>query len=196
MSVVTITPPTALVPLELAKQHLRSEDEADNALIEAYIAAACGHIDGVNAYLGRAVGTQVLEWRGVCFPPFDNRYGVPRSLFLPYGPVASVVSVTYQPPTGERETWSGDQYVLVDDGLVYVQDGSWPAIREEANAVRVRYAAGDSDNVPPAIVAAVLLMVGDLFHNRETVALGVSAAAIPMSTTVENLLRPWRVLEI
>lgn len=196
MSVVTITPPTALAPLELVKQHLRSEDDTDDALIKAYIAAACGHIDGVNAYLGRAVGTQTLEWRGERFPPFDDRYGVPRRLTLPYGPVASVSSVTYQPPTGAREVWPSDQYTRVEDGLVHVPDGAWPDTREEANGVRVRYVAGDSEKVPPAIVAAVMLMVGDLFHNRLTVVLGATAAAIPMSTTVENLLRPWRVLEI
>ena len=42
------------------------------------------------------------------------------------------------------------------------------------------------------ILAAVKLMVGDLWRNRDTVAIG-QVSQIPMSTTVEALLSPFRV---
>jgi hypothetical protein len=47
--------------------------------------------------------------------------------------------------------------------------------------------------LPKPIRAAVLLMVGDLYRFRETVSVGVSSTAVPMSTTVESLLSPYRV---
>jgi hypothetical protein len=46
--------------------------------------------------------------------------------------------------------------------------------------------------VPAPIKAAVLLMVGDLYENRETVAEG-APAPVEMSMTVERLLSPYRV---
>jgi uncharacterized phage protein (predicted DNA packaging) len=45
--------------------------------------------------------------------------------------------------------------------------------------------------VPADVAAAVLLMVGDLYANRETVAAG-AVQAIPMSTTVGALLSAFR----
>lgn len=48
-------------------------------------------------------------------------------------------------------------------------------------------------NVPEPIKAAILLMVGDLWHARATVATGAAMAMVPTSTTVEQLLQPFRV---
>ena len=60
--------------------------------------------------------------------------------------------------------------------------------------MRIQYSAGFT-TVPSAIMAALLLMIGDLYSNRQTVETGVRAAAVsvPMSTTVETLLQPYRV---
>jgi hypothetical protein len=55
----------------------------------------------------------------------------------------------------------------------------------------VRYRAG-YDPVPAAIISAVLLMVGDLYANRETASEGLKSE-IQMSATVQNLLAPYRV---
>lgn len=46
--------------------------------------------------------------------------------------------------------------------------------------------------MPAPIRAAILLMVGDLYRNRDTTAVG-TISKIDMSTTVENLLAPFRV---
>ena len=44
-----------------------------------------------------------------------------------------------------------------------------------------------------ARTVAILLMVGDLYRNRETTGQGASPlGSIPMSTTVEALLAPYR----
>lgn len=188
MTVVVITPPEPLVSLALAKQHLRVDDDGQNTLIAAYIAAASAHIDGPDGWLGRAIGTQTLEMVGEAFP-----YGPLR---LPYDPVQSVVSVKYLDANGVEQTWPSPGYEISGGNLLPVYGSSWPSVRfgAGAGAARVRWVAGRA-TIPPAIVAAVLLMVGDLFANRETSIEG-SASAVPMSTTAQNLLSPfkaWRV---
>ena len=186
MSVVVITPPQPLADLVLAKQHLRVDGDDQNALITAYIAAASAHIDGPFGWLGRAIGIQTLEMSGEAFPCDRLR--------LPYTPVKTVSTVLYIDAAGVEQTWLPEDYTLSNGDLMPIYGGAWPSARYGADAVRVRWVAG-YDTIPPSVVAAVLLMVGDLFSNRET-SLEGSASSIPMSTTVQNLLSPfksWRV---
>lgn len=48
-----------------------------------------------------------------------------------------------------------------------------------------------SENLPPAIKAALLLILGTLFDNEADVVVGRSVASLPM--TAEKLLQPWRI---
>ncbi|MDB5733227.1 MAG: hypothetical protein JWQ03_3122 [Variovorax sp.] len=186
MRVFVVTPPAAVVTLEEAKQHLKVEHDEDDALITSMVAAATGHIDGPDGWLGRAIGLQTLEARlgaGYC----SGR------IVLPYRPIASVVSMKYIDSDGAEQTLAADQYSLRGHELWPAFDVTWPTPRAEPEAVRVQYQAGYS-SLPAAIRAAILLMVGDLDRNRTTVAAGANnVAAVPMSTTVENLLSPFRV---
>ena len=47
-----------------------------------------------------------------------------------------------------------------------------------------------SENLPPAIKAALLLILGTLLDNEADVVVGRSVASLPM--TAEKLLQPWR----
>lgn len=215
MSVVVVTPPQPLVSLELAKQHLRVTTPDEDDLINLYITAAQSAIDGPGGWLNRAIGVQELEYRFDGFiEPIWSWGWSGSSLFwgstpdyatasggwpcgridLPYPPMISVDSVVYQDLNGVDQTLPSAAYLATDDGLDASFGTSFPTGRWQANAVRVRYSAGYV-TVPPAIVAALLLMVGDLYGNRESVETGVRAAAVqvPMSTTVEALLGPYRV---
>ena len=215
MSVVVITPPTLLVDLDLVKQHLRVDGD-DDTLISTYIAAACAMIDGPYGWLGRCIGSQTLELRfdGFVTPiwgwtsdnqglfwgsssDYDTDYGAawPRGrVALPFPPLIGVTSVTYEDSTGTPVVLPSSAYLATDEGLDASFGSTFPSGRWEANAVKVRYTAG-YDTTPPAIVAATLLMIGDLYGNRQTVETGVRAAAVevPMSTTVQALLAPFRV---
>lgn len=48
-----------------------------------------------------------------------------------------------------------------------------------------------SENLPPAIKAALLLILGTLFDNEADTVIGRSVAQIPL--TAEKLLQPWRI---
>lgn len=184
MSVVVVTPPVPAISRGLVNAHLRLEVGVvhdDDALIDAYVAAAVAHIDGPAGWLGRSIWTQTLELR-------QNVFCGP--IRLPYGPVQSVTSVKYVDSAGVEQTLDEAGYVLLTDGVVNLaHNASWPSHRGDAEGVRVRYVAG-YETLPPAILSAVLLMVGDMYANRETV--GEVTSAVQMSTTVENLLAPFR----
>ena len=196
MRVVVVTPPAAFVSLATAKAHLRVEHGDDDVMIGAYVDAACANLDGPGAWLGRAIGVQTLraEFDGfeACLLP------------LPYPPLIDLTAVAYDDADGVAHTVSSADYSLDPRGALRAYDATWPTARCWPGSVRVTYRAGYVRDaaadplvaaVPAPIVAAVLLMVGDLYANRETVVMGASVASVPMSTTVENLLNPYRVYQ-
>ena len=66
----------------------------------------------------------------------------------------------------------------------------WPETLDAANVVRVVYVAGAA--TPPATVkAAMLLTIGHLYENRESVVIGQTAIELPLG--VKALLDTVRV---
>lgn len=186
--VSVVTPPEPVISLEDAKAHLRVVHADEDDLILAYVAAATGHIDGPYGWLGRAIGVQTLEMR---LPAF----GTCGWIALPYRPAIEIVSVKYVDEAGDSVTLDGSQYDLSGGMLRPAWPSSFPTAAWRGAAgetVQIQWKAGHAE-LPPAIRAAILLMVGDLYANRETTVVGTGAASIPMSTTVENLLSPFRV---
>lgn len=193
--VITGTDPETVVSLAAVKAHLVVTHTDDDVLIAAYRDAAVGHLDGPEGYLGRAIGEQTLELRLDSFGG-DVACGV---IALPYPPFVSLDSVKYLDGEGVEQTLATEVYEVTGPPgrkvLRAAYNQSWPTARDTAEAVRIQYAAG-YETSPPAIVAAVLLMVGDLYANREPTVTGTIAAAIPMSLSVERLLAPFRVWSI
>lgn len=201
MSVRVITPPLPWLDLATAKTHLVVTHALDDTLIQGYINAACAAIDGPDTFLNRAIGPQTLELRTDDFR--GDGYGVIR---LPCPPLIDILSVTYLDASGVERTVTADTYDTASGPAIRPAFGkAWPTAAVYAEAVRIRYRAGyavDSEadplvSRPPApIVTAALLMVGDLYANRESVVTGTIAAAIPMSVTVETLLAPFRAWSV
>lgn len=188
MGLRLITPPAEEpITLEEAKQHLRVEHAAHDLLIGLYIQAAREHIDGKDGWLGRAIVSQTWELSLDTFPT--------NEIQIPLPPLSTVSFVQYDDEDGFEQTIDAADYTLDPAGwVVTAGDYSWPSTLSAINAVRVRFVAGygDAADVPATIKAAILLMVGDLYAQRESFATG-PASAVPMSTTVENLLAPLRV---
>lgn len=207
MSVAVIAPPAPFVSLELAKSHLRVDQTDDDALIDLQLAAACGSIDGPAGWLGRALGTQTLELRQDSFDPAWWRFGVgfawsggwdwaswPFSrIALPFPPFQSVESITFEDGLGADQVLTPMGWTATDEGVEPAFGMSWPSGRVAANAVRIRYVAGYAeDQVPAPIQAAVLLMIGDMYGNRESQLIG-TRAAVAENPTLASLLNPYRI---
>lgn len=195
MSLKVITPPTTEpVSLQEAKLHLRviaavSDTAAhpEDALITSLIVAAR---QGAEHLTGRALMPQTLE---LALDGFTDKIKLPRP------PFASVTSITYVDLDGQTQTLAPENYVIDDYREparilpLYFVSGwrGWPSTRCQPNAVLIRYQAGyaNAAAVPDEIKSWMLLRIGMLYANRESVATGVTVASIPH---VDRLLDAYR----
>lgn len=194
MPLVLITAPeTEPVSLAEARLHLRLDASGDPAshpdddLVTALITAARQSLDGRDGWLGRALITQTWELRLDAFP---------AGIRLPLPPLRSVTSIKYDDADGVEQTLATDQYVVTADEpavIVPAYGVTWPSTRAMPEAVRARFVAGYGDaaaDVPAPIKAAILLHLGTLYRDRETVNIGGGINEMP---AYANLLAPYRV---
>ena len=180
MGVKVITAATQQIPTVDLRAHCRTGSDEDTLLV-AFLAAAVGYAEH---YTGRSFGSQTLELALDEFPS--------GAIELTQGPVSSITSVSYVDSEGATQTLSDTLYTLDDYGLtawvVPAYDTEWPTTLDTANAVKVRYVAGD---VPAAVRAALLLMVGNMFENREESIIGTIVSELPLG--VKSLLDTVKV---
>jgi uncharacterized phiE125 gp8 family phage protein len=184
---VLVTPAAATpVSVTEAKAHLRVDHTGDDTLITSLIAAATEHLDGYSGILGRCLVTQT--WR----QDFD---GFAKTMRLPL--LASTISsVKYRNSAGQLSTVTATDYALKADELgsyVRFDDGfSFPSDLAQSQAVLIEFTAGfgNAAAVPAAIKAAILLLIGHWYANREAVSVGHVATELPMA--VDALIEPYR----
>jgi uncharacterized phiE125 gp8 family phage protein len=191
MTLKVVTPPASeVVSLSEAKLHLRVTHDAEDAVILRGIKAARERTEHLTQ---RAIGTQTLELRLAGFPVA----GAP--LTLPMPPVTSVTSVTYRDAAGATQTLAPASYVLRDSEagarLVLAPDVSaWPATDALDGAVVVTYAAGYTpSNVPASIVSFILLDLGTLYENRESMVTGVTATSLAFTERLLDRTKVWDI---
>jgi uncharacterized phiE125 gp8 family phage protein len=118
---------------------------------------------------------------------------------LPMPPQLEIVSVKYLDADQVEQTMAESDYSLDSyqkpGWLLPAAETTWPATGAFVNAVKIRYTAGyghdsDSEPLPKAIGAAIKLVLGHLYKNRESSA-ERALAGIPLG--VESLLRPHRI---
>lgn len=186
-----ITHPTGeVITTDEVALHLRlgGSPYADVTLLTALTTAAR---QWVEEYLRIAIGTQTLELVLDSFPS--------ALMLKPF--VQSVTSIKYLDTDGVEQTMSAIGYSLDSDSLpCWVTPAygyEWPDTYPVPNAIRVRYVAGytsDTDSpayrLPKPIYAAILLIIGDLYENREGSIVGPVHTVNP---AVERLLSMYRL---
>lgn len=186
MKLTLATPPvTEPITVSEAKSHLRVDFADDDTLIGTLITAARKKAED---YLWRAVLTQTYDLFLDEFPCGDR-------IRLPRPPLASVTGVYYTPDGSSEQTFSSANY-HVDNasepgGVVLKLGYTWPSDTLQAvNGVRVRFVAGWSSaaNVPATIVAAIKLIIGHLYENREGVVVGQGISITQLPGGIEWLL--------
>ncbi|MCG3135063.1 MAG: hypothetical protein HMLKMBBP_02566 [Planctomycetes bacterium] len=186
MGLVLLGAPAApVVSLEEAQVHLRSEHPEEAALVASLVAAATAQAE---AFCRRRFVTQ--RWRAT-FARFPD-----GALLLPHPPLASVEGVSYVDTAGVAQVLAPADYTVriaeTPGEVVPAYGKSWPATRDVPDAVAVDFTCGYGDpaDVPDAVKRAVLLLVGTLYANRESVAPTVMQA---VPHTAEWLLGPFVV---
>ncbi|MBI1243767.1 MAG: hypothetical protein GC202_02085 [Alphaproteobacteria bacterium] len=199
---LTIPPAAEPVSLTEAKAHLRVDGSADDALIAAYVGAARQYVESATQ---RQLVTATWELGLAAFPCAD-RGGTPPRIELQRPPLATVNSVKYDDADGVEQTLAVNvDYVLFTPGdsptgpLPFIEPAfgrAWPTARAMTNSVRIRYDSGQAAaSVPSALKAAILLIVGDLYANREGQFAGSGIVVAP-NATVDALLWPFRIVAV
>jgi uncharacterized phiE125 gp8 family phage protein len=222
MPFVLVTPPASEpVSLAEAKLHLRVETGMtdDDTLISALIVAARQVVETITR---RALITQVWKlvldqfpapgqnvgsanWYG---PQWGNSPGPLTSLraegrtgfeiFLAHDPIQTVDSVSYTDSDGATQTLASNQYkvdIVTEPARVVPAYGTtWPATRNEINAVTVQFTCGfgAAAAVPESIKSWIKLQVGAMYENRESILTGRGIVAVDMPF-IDGLLSTYRV---
>jgi uncharacterized phiE125 gp8 family phage protein len=158
MSLQLVTAPTDYpVTLAEAKAQCRVDNDAEDAALQTYIAAATSHVE---SYTGRAIMPQTWE---LVLDDFSD------AIMFPKGPVTAVSSVKYIDTAAIEQTVTDTNYSLDSASdpqwLVKADDYTWPEVSDGVNNVTIRFVAGYS-TVPPEIKLAILLLIGLWYDNR------------------------------
>lgn len=193
MDLRLLTGPTSEpVLLAQAKAHLRIDDgNPDDALIAGMLSAAR---EAVENYTGRALMPQTWQMR---LPKFPADQGAIR---VPIAPLISVSELRIVDTTGAETVLSASAYQVeaptgpqaAPGRILPAAGAAWPATQADTlGAVRVTFQAGyaNAAAVPAAIKSAVLLVLGELYEQREASAVR-APADIP---AVARLMAPYRV---
>ena len=204
-----VTPP-GVEPLLLAdaKQHLRVDTTADDTFILSLIRACRFHLE--RQYEVSLI-SQTLSLSLDNFPWWWMFRGSPNSAAWWYydsmyyaqielrGPVQSITSVDYLDASNAPQTLSSSKYTLDDTmlpaRLVPTYNTIWPVTAlGVVNAVTVTFVTGfgaADTNVPDDIKAALKLLLGHLYENRDQIVTDARVAAIQMPFGVDQLMRPY-----
>lgn len=187
-----ISPPSVEpISLEKARLHLRLDTSGsppshpDDSLVTALISAVRENAEN---YTGLKIAYATYEMRADNFEDLE--------INLETWPIVSITSVSYVDSSDESQTLSGSDYTLdtfTRPGRLKPTGDFFP----EAKEVTIRFMAGFTDGqspnpypIPKTIESAMLLMLGNLYDNRESVSNNQSYER-PMSATY--LLNPYRI---
>jgi uncharacterized phiE125 gp8 family phage protein len=192
-SVVVTTPPS-VEPISLveAKLHLRVDGADEDDLIGLFITAARSHVEDVT---GAALMQQTWQ---VTWDRFEER------MTFPGGRVSALSSLTYLDLQGDLQAMQlGVDYVAdlasVPARVAPPAGKCWPrtlcvpAAVTAAIRVGLPPATGDAPGtqIPAALRAVLLMIIGDLYTNREATGQANDVATNP---TIERLLAPFTVM--
>lgn len=143
--------------------------------------------------LGRYLVTQTVDGY------FDDFTGGDRRVYLP--PLQSVTSITYVDLDGTTQTLANTEYLVNDKSTpCWIEEAygkMWPAVRQQANAVRVRFVAGygAAAAVPACIKDWMLFKINTMWETRTTFTISTGRAALTQipNEYVDSMLDPERV---
>lgn len=187
MRIDVVTPPAAEpVTIAEAKDHCRVVHNADDTLIGAQISAAREYVERI---IGYALVAQSLRGTLDCFPPTICVQGVG----------IAVTSLAYTDVDGVEQILAPAAYSIdVSGGGARITPAfgtTWPSVRAQPACVRLEFTAGYAvPSVPASLKAAIKLIVGDLYENREAAVTQQGVMVTIENPTVDTLIFPHRIV--
>jgi uncharacterized phiE125 gp8 family phage protein len=175
---LVVIPYAEPISLELARQHLKIErdDTDDDELVATYIIAARTWIENEKG---------IILVRRTVRKEFD-RFACPLKLHME--PVVSVDRVTYFDPDEVEQEYANPVVRLGRyPAKVFPAIGErWPALSCRGGVTVETTAGYDEGEVPANLQAAMLLLIGHWYRNREAVVVGTISGKLPIG--VEALI--------
>ena len=169
---VLVTAPTALpLTVEEVKRHLRLIGTGSDAYLVDLIRAA---VRMFQEETGVQLVTATYDLTFDSFYP--DFYSADSQIVLIPAPLQSVTSITYIDPDGNSQTLPSSDYeaitTIMPGRIRPVSGKSWPATKDTANAVTVRFVAGygGPEKVPEEFKQALRVLIGHWYENAEAVA--------------------------
>ncbi|KKN14047.1 hypothetical protein LCGC14_1000120 [marine sediment metagenome] len=174
------------VTISGAKQHLRVTVTDDDALIGNLVTAG-------QEYIEQTTGVALVS--GTLL---HSRNTLAIEMELPRAPVASIESVVLVDQDSVETTVSSTVYELdssdTPNKVILSADQSWPSVDlKRSGAVKIQFVAGygDAEDVPETLKAALKLLVGHWYENREGAVVGVTTSEVPFS--IKALLASYKI---
>lgn len=182
------TPPTEpVLELDRVKQHLGVAHDDDDDLIALYLDAATAAVEGPSG-IGIPLRSATYKLTLDAFPC--------GCITIPLRPVTAVTSVSYKDTAGVTQTLAPAAYVadIATGTISRAIGGSWPSTAVLPGSVTVTFTAG-FETIPADLQAAILLMVGHYYRNREAV-VGTEGSVTPLALPmgVDAILSRYRVV--
>ena len=192
---VSVQPTVEPVSLDEARKHLRltpmgsPPEHPDDTYVEGCISAAR---EWVEIFLARSIALKTYE---MALDKFSATIKV-----LP--PVQEIVSVQYtDPDTLDLTDIPQAGYYLdtfMEPGwMLPALNTDWPTSAPVANGIRIKFRSGYTDGespndtpLPKPIKQAILLLIGDMYENREASIVGTIHTSNP---AVMSLLSMYRL---
>jgi len=160
---ITTQPAVEPVTVDEVKTQLRLLDFADHdTIIALYIAAARQAVEG-------STGRQLITATRTINLDF-----FPGVIYLPYGPIQTVDSISYFAADNTAQTLSADDYDVDDASIlpriVPAYGKTWPSTLDRVKAVTVTYKAGYGNlaaSVPAALRQVIISLAIDLYEHPE-----------------------------
>lgn len=190
MALKLITAPvTEPVTATEVKTHLRIDGSTEDTYLGTLIAAAREYCE---MFQNRAFVSQTWQLTLDTWPVFPFK--------LPMPPLVSVTRIDYHDIADVETTWAASNYFVDTDsepgrvGLAYGVVLPTTTLRS-LNAIKIQYVAGygAAVDVPLRTKQAILLLIGHMYENRETVS-PVDLKEIPFA--VSSLLWLDRIVPI
>lgn len=184
---ITVGTPTEPFDLAAAKAHLVVHNDLDDTLISAQITAARV---AAETYTGRVIAPAAYRLTLDSFMPSIE---IPKSEFI------SVTKLDYVDRDGTTQTLSPADYSVryckTCRCIVPAYNTQWPATEPGFDKVTLEFDAGyAAGTVPADLVAAIKLILGELYLHREDSVDGIANNAVPI--TSQHLMRPYRLVHI
>lgn len=181
---VTSEPACEPIATEDAKLHLRVDLPDEDHLIDAAVMAARTYAEN---FMRRKLITQTVQFTmtGFCGPTVE----------LPLAPIQSITSVQYVDSAGTLQTLDAADYQLVNSvfpaRLAPAYGLTWPVVRADYDSVIITAVVGygdDADTIPGDIMAALRLLLGHFYENRQNELAGTIVSKVTLSA--ERLMQP------